>query len=80
MSKMNIGNVSSKKLLDGIIDIVETVFISVFVITMFFTFVLRMATVKGESMIPLLNIDSKYKLISGKKYLISKNEGKIVIQ
>ena len=35
---------------------------------------------KGESMIPLLNIDSKYKLISGKKYLISKNEGKIVIQ
>ncbi len=35
---------------------------------------------KGESMIPLLNIDSKYKLISGKGYYISKtDDGKIVI-
>ena len=35
---------------------------------------------KGETMVPLLNIDSKYKLVSGKGYYISKNEdGKIVI-
>ncbi len=34
----------------------------------------------GETLIPLLNIDSKYKLQSGKSYLISKNsEGKLVI-
>lgn len=35
---------------------------------------------KGETLLPLLNIDSKYKLQSGKSYLISKNgEGKLVI-
>lgn len=35
---------------------------------------------KGETMLPLINIDSKYKLISGKAYYISKNDnGKIVI-
>ncbi len=35
---------------------------------------------KGETLLPLLNIDSKYKLQSGKSYLISKNgEGKVVI-
>ena len=35
---------------------------------------------KGETLLPLLNIDSKYKLQSGKPYLISKNgEGKVVI-
>lgn len=35
---------------------------------------------KGEIMIPLLNIDSKYKLVSGKGYHISKtDDGKIVI-
>ena len=76
MSKMNIGNVSSKKLLDGIIDIVETVFISVFVITMFFTFVLRMATVKGESMIPTLYPDEKVLVSSWYK---NPEQGDIVI-
>ena len=36
---------------------------------------------KGETLLPLLNIDSKYKLYSGKSYLISKNdEGKLVIE
>lgn len=35
---------------------------------------------KAETLLPLLNIDSDYKLISGKKYLISKtDDGKIVI-
>lgn len=35
---------------------------------------------KGETMIPLTNIDSKYSLVSGKGYYISKTEdGKIVI-
>lgn len=35
---------------------------------------------KGETLLPLLNIDSKYKLYSGKSYVVSKNdEGKIVI-
>ena len=35
---------------------------------------------KGETQISLLNIDSKYKLYSGKTYLVSKNDdGKIVI-
>ena len=35
---------------------------------------------KGETLLPLLNIDSKYKLQSGKSYLISKKgEGKVVI-
>ncbi|MBE6509187.1 MAG: hypothetical protein E7Z77_07225 [Methanobrevibacter sp.] len=35
---------------------------------------------KAETLIPLLNIDKDYKLISGKGYLISKTEdGKIVI-
>lgn len=35
---------------------------------------------KGETLLPLLNIDSKYKMYSGKTYLISKSEdGKIVI-
>lgn len=35
---------------------------------------------KGEAMLPLSNIDSKYRLISGNGYYISKNdEGKIVI-
>ncbi len=35
---------------------------------------------KGETLLPLSNIDSKYKLISGNGYYISKNdEGKIVI-
>ncbi len=35
---------------------------------------------KGETLLPLLNIDSKYKMHSGKSYTISKNdEGKMVI-
>ncbi len=35
---------------------------------------------KGEAMLPLINIDSKYKLISGNGYYISKtDDGKIVI-
>ena len=35
---------------------------------------------KGEAMLPLTNIDSKYKLISGKGYYISKNDdGRIVV-
>ncbi|MBQ2652200.1 MAG: hypothetical protein IJF83_01465 [Methanobrevibacter sp.] len=35
---------------------------------------------KGETLLPLLNIDSKYKLYSAKSYLISKgSDGKIVI-
>ena len=35
---------------------------------------------KGESLLPLLNIDTKYKLVSGKGYHISKNgDGRIVI-
>lgn len=35
---------------------------------------------KGETMLPLSNMDSKYRLISGNGYYISKNdEGKIVI-
>ena len=36
---------------------------------------------KGETLLPLSNIDSKYKLHSGKSYSISKNnEGKLVIE
>lgn len=36
---------------------------------------------KGESLLPLVNVDSNYKLISGRSYLISKtDEGKIVIK
>ena len=36
---------------------------------------------KGETLLPLSITDSKYKLYSGKSYLISKNsEGKLVIQ
>ena len=36
---------------------------------------------KGETLLPLSITDSKYKLHSGKSYLISKNsEGKLVIQ
>ena len=36
---------------------------------------------KAETLLPLLNIDSKYKMHSGKSYLISKNgEGKMVIK
>lgn len=36
---------------------------------------------KGETLLPLSIMDSKYKLHSGKSYLISKNsEGKLVIQ
>ena len=36
---------------------------------------------KAETLLPLLNIDSKYKMHSGKSYLISKNgEGKVVIK
>lgn len=36
---------------------------------------------KGETMIPLMNIDSKYKLVSGRGYYISKtDDGKIVIK
>lgn len=35
---------------------------------------------KGETMLPLINIDSKYKLVSGREYYISKTDnGKIVI-
>ena len=35
---------------------------------------------KGETLLPLSNIDSKYKMVSGKGYYISKNDdGKIVI-
>ena len=35
---------------------------------------------KGETLLPLSNIDSKYKLVSGRGYYISKTEdGKIVI-
>ena len=35
---------------------------------------------KAETLIPLLNIDKDYKLVSGKGYLISKTDGeKIVI-
>lgn len=35
---------------------------------------------KGETLLPLSNIDSKYKMISGNEYCISKNdEGRIVI-
>ncbi|WP_082706404.1 hypothetical protein [Methanobrevibacter sp. YE315] len=35
---------------------------------------------KGETMLPLINIDSKYKMVSGRGYYISKTEdGKIVI-
>ena len=36
---------------------------------------------KSEVLSPLLNIDTKYKLISGKSYMVFKNdEGKVVIQ
>jgi len=36
---------------------------------------------KGESLLPLVNVGSNYKLISGRSYLISKtDEGKIVIK
>ncbi|MBR3140597.1 MAG: hypothetical protein IKF11_07005 [Methanobrevibacter sp.] len=36
---------------------------------------------KGEVLSPLLNIDTKYKLISGRSYMVFKNdEGKVVIQ
>lgn len=36
---------------------------------------------KGETMLPLMNIDSKYKLVSGRGYYISKtDDGKIVIK
>ena len=36
---------------------------------------------KGENLLPLVNVDSNYKLISGRSYLISKtDEGKIVIK
>ena len=35
---------------------------------------------KGETLLPLSNVDSRYKLISGRGYYISKNdEGRIVI-
>ena len=35
---------------------------------------------KGETFLPLLNVDSKYKLVSGRSYCITKSdEGKIVI-
>ena len=35
---------------------------------------------KGETLFPLSNIDSKYKMYSGKSYIISRNDdGKIVI-
>ena len=35
---------------------------------------------KGETSLPLLNVDSKYKLVSGRSYCITKSdEGKIVI-
>lgn len=35
---------------------------------------------KGETALPLINTDSRYKLVSGKSYYITKNEdGKIVI-
>ncbi|WP_407376219.1 hypothetical protein [Methanobrevibacter sp.] len=38
------------------------------------------ANKKGETLLPLLNVDSKYKLYGGNSYLISKtDEGKIVI-
>lgn len=35
---------------------------------------------KGETPIPLVSMDSKYKLHGGKSYLIEKNDGKIVIK
>ena len=36
---------------------------------------------KGETLLPLSNMDSKYKLYSGHSYVISKNdEGKLVIE
>lgn len=42
--------------------------------------VLEYSGKKAETLMPLLNIDSEYKLISGKSYCISKtDEGKIVI-
>ncbi|MBR6669182.1 MAG: S24/S26 family peptidase, partial [Ruminococcus sp.] len=50
---------TKKTVLNEILDVLETVFISAFLITMFFTFVLRMATVKGESMLPTLYPDER---------------------
>ena len=34
---------------------------------------------KGETLIPLLDVDSKYKLVSGRSYIISKTDEGIVI-
>ena len=34
---------------------------------------------KGETLLPLANFDSKYKLISGRSYIISKTDEGIVI-
>lgn len=55
---------TKKAVLNSILDILETVFISAFVITMFFTFVLRMAIVKGESMVPTLYPDERILVFS----------------
>lgn len=34
---------------------------------------------KGETFLPLLNTDSKYKLISGRSYTVTKTDDKVVI-
>ncbi|WP_458404642.1 hypothetical protein [Methanobrevibacter sp.] len=34
---------------------------------------------KGETMLPLVNVDAKYKLISGRSYMITKTDEGIVI-
>ena len=49
----------SKIILNEIIGMIEMSFISFFVITMIFTFVLRIATIKGESMEPTLHSDER---------------------
>lgn len=53
-----------KHIFDEAIGVIETTFISLFVITMFFTFVLRIATVKGDSMVPTLLSNQKLLITS----------------
>lgn len=58
-----------KIIISGVSEIIETMFISAFIITMFFTFILRMATVKGESMLPTLKPDERILISSwGENY------------
>ncbi len=65
-----------KHIFDEVIGVIETTFISLFVITMFFTFVLRIATVKGDSMVPTLLSNQKLLITS---WLGSPEKGDIII-